>query len=142
MNTEKLRKLQNFIKTNDIEDDELVEEIMNINLNKPNAQKAYWESINGKFLKKKLDDYIELIHIRSVDVPTDGDVKVTVDRYTFKTYAQNITLYSGENLYLFRRDIDRYKYNTYTEITKEEYDNIVRKLKDLAEKYKVLFSQL
>lgn len=42
MNTEKLRKLQNFIKTNDIEDDELVEEIMNIDLNKPNAQKAYW----------------------------------------------------------------------------------------------------
>ena len=142
MNTEKLRKLQNFIKTNDIEDDELVEEIMNIDVNKPNAQKAYWESINGKFLKKKLDDYLELIHIRSVAVPTDGDVKVTVDRYTFKTYAQNITLYSCENLYLFNRDIDRYKYNTHTEITKEEYDNIVRKLKDLAEKSKVLFSQL
>ena len=28
------------------------------------------------------------------------------------------------------------------EIAKEEYDNIVRKLKDLAEKSKVLFSQL
>ena len=115
---------------------------MNIDLNKPNAQKAYWESINGKFLKKKLDDYLELIHIRSVDVSTDGNVKVTVDKYTFKTYAQNITLYSCENLYLFNRDIDRYKYNTHTEITKEEYDNIVRKLKDLAEKSKVLFSQL
>lgn len=140
MNTEKLRKLQNFIKTNDIEDDELVKEIMNIDLNKPNAQKAYWESINGKFLKKKLDDYLELIHIRSVDVPTDGDVKVTVDKYTFKTYAQNITLYSGENLYLFNIDTDRY--DTYAEITKEEYDDIVRKLKDLAEKSKVLFSQL
>lgn len=140
MNTEKLRKLQNFIKTNDIEDDELVKEIMNIDLNKPNAQKAYWESINGKFLKKKLDDYLELIHIRSVDVPTDGDVKVTVDKYTFKTYAQNITLYSGENFYLFNIDTDRY--DTYAEITKEEYDDIVRKLKDLAEKSKVLFSQL
>lgn len=142
MNKEKLRKLQNFIKTNYIEDDELVEEIMNIDLNKPNAQKAYWESINGKFLKKKLDDYIELIHIKSVDVSSDGNVKATVDKYTFKTYAKNITLYSGENLYLFNRDIDRYKYNTHTEITKEEYYNIVRKLKDLAEKSKVLFSQL
>lgn len=142
MNKEKLRKLQNFIKTNDIEDDELVEEIMNIDVNNTNTQKAYWESINGKFLKKKLDDYLELIHIRSVDVPTDGDVKVTVDRYTFKTYAKNITLYSGENLYLFNIDIDRYKYNTHTEITKEEYDDIVCKLKDLAEKSKVLFSQL
>ena len=142
MNKEKLRKLQNFIKTNDIEDDELVEEIMNIDVNNTNTQKAYWESINGKFLKKKLDDYLELIRIRSVDVPTDGDVKVTVDRYTFKTYAKNITLYSGENLYLFNIDIDRYKYNTHTEITKEEYDDIVCKLKDLAEKSKVLFSQL
>ena len=106
-----------------------------------NTRKAYWESINGKFLKKKLDDYyIELTHITSVDVSIDGNVKVTVDRYIFNTYAQNINLYSGENLYLFNIDIDRY--NTHTEITKEEYDDIVRKLKDLVEKSKVLLSQL
>lgn len=46
MKIEKLRKLQSFIKENDIKDDELVEEIMNIDVNKPNAQKAYWESMN------------------------------------------------------------------------------------------------
>ena len=32
MNKEKLRKLQNFIKENNIEDDELVEHIMHIDL--------------------------------------------------------------------------------------------------------------
>ena len=141
MNTEEIRKLQSFIKENNIEYDELLEKIMSIDVDELKKIKKYWESINGKFLKKKLDDYyIELTHITSVDVSIDGNVKVTVDRYIFNTYAQNITLYSGENLYLFNIDID--KYNTHTEITKEEYDDIVRKLKDLAEKSKVLLSQL
>ena len=39
MNTEKLIKLQNFIRENDIEDDELVEEIMDIDVDDPNVQK-------------------------------------------------------------------------------------------------------
>ena len=141
MNTEEIRKLQSFIKENNIEYDELLEKIMSIDVDELKKIKKYWESINGKFLKKKLDDYyIELTHITSVDISIDGNVKLTVDRYIFNTYAQNITLHSGENLYLFNIDIDRY--NAHTEITKEEYDDIVCKLKELAEKSKALFSQL
>lgn len=140
MNIEKLRKLQSFIKENDIKDDKLVEEIMNINIDKPNTQKAYWESINGKFFKKKLNEvFIELTHIKSVEVLSD-DIKVVVDRYMFKPYCQNIMLESSENIYL--SNVGRNLYDDYTEITQEEYDDIVCKLKDLAEKSKALFSQL
>lgn len=141
MNIEKLRKLQNFIKENDIKDDKLVEEIMNINIDKPNTRKAYWESINGKFFKKKLNEvFIELTHIKSVEVLSDDNVKVVVDRYLFKPYCQNITLDISENIYL--SNLGKNRYDGYTEITQEEYNDIVFKLKDLAEKSKALFSQL
>lgn len=141
MNIEKLRKLQSFIKENDIKDDTLVEKIMNINIDKPNTRKAYWESINGKCFKKKLNEvFIELTHIKSVDILSDDDVRVIVDRYMFKAYCQNITLNSNENIYLSNLNKDRY--DGYTEITKEEYNDTVFKLKDLAEKSKALFSQL
>lgn len=58
----------------------------------------------------------------------------------FKAYCQNITLNSNENIYLSNLNKDRY--DGYTEITKEEYNDTVFKLKDLAEKSKALFSQL
>ncbi len=144
MNTEKLIKLQNFIRENDIEDDELVEEIMDIDVDDPNVQKDYldyWKSINGKFFKKKLNEYIELTHILSVEVLLNNTVRVTVDRYSFNTNSKNITLYSSESL-PFVTNVDKNRYDSHTEITKEEYDDIVSKLKDLAENMKLYFSQL
>ena len=144
MNTEKLIKLQNFIRENDIEDDELVEEIMDIDVDYPNVQKDYldyWKSINGKFFKKKLNEYIELTHILSVEVLLNNTVRVTVDRYAFNTNSKNITLYNSESL-PFVTNVDKNRYDSHTEITKEEYDEIVRKLKDLAENIKLYFSQL
>lgn len=144
MNTEKLIKLQNFIRENDIEDDELVEEIMDIDVDDPNVQKDYldyWKSINGKFFKKKLNEYIELTHILSVEVLLNNTVRVTVDRYAFNTNSKNITLYNSESL-PFVTNVDKNRYDSHTEITKEEYDEIVRKLKDLAENIKLYFSQL
>lgn len=144
MNTKKLIKLQNFIRENDIEDDELVEEIMDIDVDDPNVQKDYldyWKSINGKFFKKKLNEYIELTHILSVEVLLNNTVRVTVDRYAFNTNSKNITLYNSESL-PFVTNVDKNRYDSHTEITKEEYDEIVRKLKDLAENIKLYFSQL
>lgn len=144
MNTEKLIKLQNFIRENDIEDDELVEEIMDIDVDDQNVQKDYldyWKSINGKFFKKKLNEYIELTHILSVEVLLNNTVRVTVDRYAFNTNSKNITLYNSESL-PFVTSVDKNRYDSHTEITKEEYDEIVRKLKDLAENIKLYFSQL
>ena len=144
MNTEKLIKLQNFIRENDIEDDELVEEIMDIDVDDPDIQKGYldyWKSINGKFFKKKLNEYIELTHILSVEVLLNNTVRVTVDRYAFNANSKNITLYSSESL-PFVTNVDKNRYDSHTEITKEEYDDIVCKLKDLTENIKLYFSQL
>lgn len=140
MNTEELRKLQSFIKENNIENDELLEKIMSIDVDKPDRQKVYWLSINGKFFKKKLNTHIELVHVSSVKVLSDNAIIVIVDRYTFKTYFQNITLYSEENHYL--SNVYENRYDSYTEITKEEYDETVKKLKDLVEKSKTLFSEI
>lgn len=39
MNIEELRKLQSFIKENNIENDELLEKIMSIDIDKPDRQK-------------------------------------------------------------------------------------------------------
>lgn len=140
MNTEELRKLQSFIKENNIENDELLEKIMSIDVDKPDRQKVYWLSINGKFFKKKLNTHVELVHVSSVKVLSDNTIRVIVDRYTFKTYFQNITLYSEENHYL--SNVYENRYDSYTEITKEEYDETVKKLKDLVEKSKTLFSEI
>ena len=140
MNTEELRKLQSFIKENNIENDELLEKIMSIDVDKPDRQKAYWLSMNGKFFKKKLNTHVELVHVSSVKVLSDNAIRVIVDRYTFKTYSQNITLYNEENHYL--SNVYENRYDSYTEITKEEYDETVKKLKDLVEKSKTLFSEI
>ena len=140
MNTEELRKLQSFIKENNIENDELLAKIMSIDVDKPDRQKVYWLSINGKFFKKKLNTHVELVHVSSVKVLSDNSIRVIIDRYTFKTYFQNITLYSEENHYL--SNVYENRYDSYTEITKEEYDETVKKLKDLVEKSKTLFSEI
>ena len=140
MNTEELRKLQSFIKENNIENDELLEKIMSIDIDKPDRQKAYWLSINGKFFKKKLNTHVELVHVSSVKVLSDNTIRVIVDRYTFKTYSQNIALYSEENHYL--SDVSENRYDSYTEITKKEYNETVKKFKDLVEKSKTLFLEI
>ena len=140
MNTEEIKKLQNFIKENNIENDELLEKIMSIDVDKPDRQKAYWQSINGKFFKKKLNTHVELVHVSSVEILFDNTIRVTVNRYTFNTGYQNITLYSEENHYL--SNLYENRYDSYTEITKEEYDEVVHKLKDLVKKSKTLFSQI
>ena len=140
MNTEELRKLQSFIKENNIENDELLEKIMSIDVDKPDRQKAYWQSINGKFFKKKLNTHVEIMHVSSVKVLSDNSIRVIVDRYTFKTYSKNIALYSEENHYL--SDVSENRYDSYTEITKEEYDETVKKLKYLVEKSKTLFLEI
>ena len=140
MNIEELKKLQNFIKENNIGNDDLLEKIMSIDTDKPNRQKSYWQSVKGKFFKKKLSRHIEILHIVSVEVSSDDNLRVNVDRYTFKTHSQNIILYSEENHYL--SNLYENRYDSYTEITKEEYDETVHKLKDLVKKSKTLFSQI
>lgn len=140
MNTEELRKLQSFIKENNIENDELLEKIMSIDVDKANRQKAYWLSINGKFFKEKLYAHAELVHVSSVKVLPDNSIRVIVDRYTFKTYSQNIALYSEENHYL--SDVSENRYDSYTEITKKEYNETVKKFKYLVEKSKTLFLEI
>lgn len=140
MNTEELKKLQSFIRENNMENDDLLEKIMSIDADKPNRQKDYWQSINGKFFKKKLSTYVEFVHISSVEVLPDSDIRVIVNRYTFKTNSQNIILHSEENHCLY--DIYENRYDNYTEITKEEYSESIRELKDLVKKSKTLFSQI
>ena len=68
MNTEEIKKLQNFIKENNLQNDELLEKIMSIDVDKSNRQKSYWQSINGKFFKKKLNTHVELVHVSSVEI--------------------------------------------------------------------------
>ena len=140
MNTEEIKKLQNFIKENNLQNDELLEKIMSIDVDKSNRQKSYWQSINGKFFKKKLNTQVELVHVSSVEILFDNTIRVTVNRYTFNTGYQNITLYSEENHYIY--NLYENRYDSYVEITKEEYDEVVHKLKDLVKKSKTLFSQI
>ena len=99
---------------------------MIIDIDKPDRQKAYWLSINGKFFKKKLNTHVELAHVSSVKA--------------LQTYSQNITLYSEENHYL--SNLYENRYDSYTEITKEEYDETIQKFKDFVEKFKTLFSEI
>ena len=140
MNPEEIKNLQNFIKENYLQNDDLLEKIMSIDADKPNRQKDYWQSINGKFFKKKLSTQVELVHVSSVEILFDNTIRVTVNRYTFNTGYQNITLYSEENHYIY--NLYENRYDNYTEITKEEYDEVVHKLKDLVKKSKTLFSQI
>ena len=46
---------------------------MSIDADKPNRQKDYWQSINGKFFKKKLSTQVELVHVSSVKVLFSSD---------------------------------------------------------------------
>ena len=140
MNKEEIKKLQNFIKENNLQNDELLEKIMSIDVDKSNRQKSYWQSINGKFFKKKLNTQVELVHVSSVEILFDNTIRVTVNRYTFNTGYQNITLYSEENHFI--SNLYENRYDSYIEITKEEYDEVVHKLKDLVKKSKTLFSQI
>lgn len=140
MNKEEIKKLQNFIKENNLQNDELLEKIMSIDVDKSDRQKSYWQSINGKFFKKKLNTQVELVHVSSVEILFDNTIRVTVNRYTFNTGYQNISLYSEENHYIY--NLYENRYNSYVEITREEYDEILHKLKDLVKKSKTLFSQI
>ena len=140
MNIKEIKKLQNFIKENNLQNDELLEKIMSIDVDKPNRQKSYWQSINGKFFKKKLNTHVELVHVSGVKVLSDSDIRVIVNRYTFNAGYQNITLYSEENHYIY--NLYENRYDSYVEITKEEYDEVVHKLKDLVKKSETLFSQI
>ena len=140
MSTEEIKKLQNFIKENNLQNDELLEKIMSIDVDKSDRQKSYWQSINGKFFKKKLNTHVDLIHVSSVEILFDNTIRVTVNRYTFNTGYQNITLYSEENHFI--SNLYENRYDSYIEITKEEYDEVVHKLKDLVKKSKTLFSQI
>ena len=140
MNKEEIKKLQNFIKENNLQNDELLEKIMSIDVDKSERQKSYWQSINGKFFKKKLNTQVEIVHVSSVEILFDNTIRVTVNRYTFNTGYQNISLYSEENHYIY--NLYENRYDSYVEITREEYDEILHKLKDLVKKSKTLFSQI
>ena len=52
---------------------------MSIDTDKPDRQKAYWLSINGKFFKKKLNTHIELVYVSSVKVLSDNIVCIFIN---------------------------------------------------------------
>ena len=142
MNTEKLRKLQSFIKENNIEDDELVEQIMCIDVDEPKKIKAYWESINNKFFKKTYDNtFVEFVHIISVKVLSEDNIHACIDRYRFNVY--NGVYLNCENNYDFSCSIEEHNtYNDYKEITEEEYNKTICKLKDLVKQSENIFKQI
>lgn len=141
MNTEKLRKLQSFIKENNIEDDELVEQIMCIDVDEPKKIKAYWESINNKFFKKMYDTFVEFVHVSSVRVLSEDNVHAYIDGYRFNIY--NGIYLNYENNYEISCSIEEHNtYNDFKEITEEEYNETICKLKDLVEKSENIFKQI
>lgn len=142
MNTEKLRKLQSFIKENNIEDDYLVEEIMCIDVDEPKKIKVYWESINNKFFKKTYDNtFVEFVHIISVKVLSEDNIHACIDRYRFNIH--NGVYLNCENHYDFSCSIEEHNtYNDYKEITGEEYDEAVKKLKDFVKQSENIFKQI
>lgn len=141
MNTEKLRKLQNFIKENNIEDDELVEQIMCIDADESKKIKAYWESINNKFFKKTYDTFVEFVHISSVRVLSEDNIYAYIDRYRFNTY--NCIYLNCENNYEISCSIEEHNiFNDYKEITEEEYNKSICKLKDLVKQSENIFKQI
>ena len=141
MNTEKLRKLQNFIKENNIEDDELVEQIMCIDADESNKIKAYWESITNKFFKKTYDTFVEFVHVSSVRVLSEDNIHAYIDRYKFNIY--NGICLNCENNYEISCSLDEHSmFNNYKEITEEEYNKTICKLKDLVEKSENIFKQI
>ena len=142
MNTEKLRKLQSFIKENNIEDDELVEQIMCIDVDESKKIKNYWESVTNKFFKKTYDTFVEFVHISSVKVLSEDNVHACIDRYRFNTYKRSIYL-NFENNYEISCSIEEHNtYNDFKEITGEEYNKSICKLKDLVKQSKTLFSEI
>ena len=143
MNIEKLKKLQHFIKENNIEDDDLVEEIMCIDVDEPKKIKAYWESINNKFFKKTYDTFAEFVHIISVKVLSEDNIHACIDRYRFNTYDGVYLYLNCENNYDFSCSIEEHNtYNNYKEITEEEYNKSICKLKDLVKQSENIFKQI
>lgn len=141
MNAEKLRKLQNFIKENNIEDDELVEQIMCIDADESKKIKAYWESITNKFFKKTYDTFVEFVHISSVRVLSEDNIHAYIDRYRFNIY--NSIYLNFENNYEISCSIEEHNtYNDFKEITEEEYNKTICKLKDLIEQSENIFKQI
>lgn len=141
MNTEKLRKLQSFIKENNIEDDELVEQIMCIDADKTKKIKAYWESINNKFFKKTYDTFVEFVHVSSVRVLSEDNIHAYIDRYRFNIY--NGIYLNYENNYEISCSIEEHNIlNDYKEITEEEYNKTICKLKDLLKQSENIFKQI
>lgn len=141
MNTEKLRKLQSFIKENNIEDDELVEQIMCIDIDEPKKIKAYWESINNKFFKKTYDTFVEFVHVSSVRVLSEDNIHAYIDRYRFNIY--NGIYLNYENNYEISCSIEEHNiFNDYKEITEEEYNKSISKLKDLVKQSENIFKQI
>lgn len=141
MNTEKLRKLQSFIKENNIEDDELVEQIMCIDVDESKKIKAYWESITNKFFKKTYDTFVEFVHISSVKVLSEDNVYACIDRYRFNIY--NGIYLNFENNYEMLCSIEEHNiYNDYKEITEEEYNKSICKLKGLVKQSENIFKQI
>lgn len=143
MNIEKLKKLQHFIKENNIEDDDLVEEIMCIDVDEPKKIKAYWESINNKFFKKTSDTFAEFVHIISVKVLSEDSIHACIDRYRFNTYDGVYLYLNCENYYDISCSIEEHNtYNNYKEITEEEYNKSICKLKDLVKQSENIFKQI
>lgn len=141
MNIEELRKLQNYIKENNIEKDVLVEHIMHIDVDAPKKIKEYWESINNKFFKKTYDTYVELVHVTSVKVLSEDNVHAHIDRYRFNIY--NGIYLNYENIYEISCSIEEHNtYNDFKEITEEEYNEIVCKFKYLIQQSETIFKQI
>ena len=141
MNKEKLIKLQNFIKENNIEDDELVEQIMCIDADESKKIKAYWESMNNRFFKKTHDTFAEFVHISSVKVSSEYNVRAYIDRYAFNIY--NGIFLNCENNYEISCSLDEHStFNDYKEITEDEYNKTICKLKDLVKQSENIFKQI
>ena len=146
MNTEELRKLQNYIKENNIEKDVLVEHIMHIDIDAPKKIKEYLESINNKFFKKTYDTYVELVHVTSVKVLSEDNVHAYIDRYRFNTrggiYGNGIYLNCESNYEIYCSIEANNMYNNYKELTEEEYNEIVCKFKYLIQQAEAIFKQV
>ena len=141
MNTEKLIKLQSFIKENSLEDDALVEEIMRIDVDSSKRLKSYWESINNKFFKRTFDKCVVFVHVSSVKILSEENiVYVHEDRYRFNI-KDGIHL-DCETNYDVSHSFGMHSYDAYEEITKKEYNEAIRKIKDLVKQSENVFKQI
>ncbi len=138
MNTEKLIKLQSFIKENSLENDALVEEIMSIDAESSKRLKSYWESINNKFFKKTFDRGVEFVNVSSVKILSEYNIVYAhIDRYRF-TIKDGIYL-DCETNYDVSYSFGMHTYDYYEEITKKEYNEAIRKIKDLVKQSENVF---